>query len=211
MNLRPVVAISLAAALSSARAAPDESSIACDGGIVSLGDSKLDLLGKCGRPALEDAREIDLTRIHVDPETGVTAVGQARATIEEWSYNFGPGRFVVHVKLARGKVVALERGGYGYPPERLEAAPAGPPRCDAAALRLGDAKLDLLAKCGEPALRERGVERPPAAAASAPARLASGEVEVWTYDFGPQQLVQHVTLEDGRVILIESGSYGYGR
>jgi hypothetical protein len=29
--------------------------------------------------------------------------------------------------------------------------------------------------------------------------------------FGPQRFVQHVTLEDGRVVLVESGSYGYAR
>ncbi len=211
MTMRPMLAISLAAVLSAVSAGAAESSLACDRGIVSLGDSKLDLLAKCGPPALEDAREVDLTRVDVERD-GRASVRQARAVIEEWSYNFGPQRFLMHVTIERGKVVAIERGGYGYPPERLRPLAEGRPRCEAAALRVGDSKLDLLAKCGEPVLRERGAERPPTVVTSlSSANFGSVEVEIWSYDFGPQQFVQHVTLENGRVVLVESGSYGYAR
>lgn len=34
-------------------------------------------------------------------------------------------------------------------------------------------------------------------------------VEVWTYDFGPQRFLQHVTIEAGVVVRIETGKYGY--
>lgn len=33
-----------------------ETSLRCDGGLISLGDMQLDLLGKCGEPALRDRR-----------------------------------------------------------------------------------------------------------------------------------------------------------
>jgi hypothetical protein len=134
--------------------------------------------------------------------------------VEEWSYDFGPRRFVMHVRLARGKVVAIERGSYGYGPERLAAAQddGGRARCDASALRVGDAKLDLLAKCGPPALQERTGVRPPTLVTSVTRHaLAAVEVEVWTYDFGPQSFVQLVTLENGRVVKVESGGYGYAK
>jgi hypothetical protein len=34
-------------------------------------------------------------------------------------------------------------------------------------------------------------------------------VEVWYFDFGPQVLVRRVTVEDGRVLRVETGGYGY--
>ena len=33
---------------------------------------------------------------------------------ETWTYDLGPDRFVVIATLEDGKVVSLERGGYGY-------------------------------------------------------------------------------------------------
>jgi uncharacterized protein DUF2845 len=216
MRTRAHLLVTAAAALGLGAAGPaaalgSETSIACDGGIVRLGDAKLDLLAKCGPPSLEDAREVDVTRLRLDRDGQGASVRQARLSIEEWSYNFGPNRFVMHVRLERGKVVAIERGGYGYTPARSEPTAPTRPRCEPSALRVGDAKLDLLAKCGEPALRERAEQRAPtvATAASPPGALAAVEVEVWTYDFGPQQLVRFVTLEDGRVASVETGSYGY--
>jgi Protein of unknown function (DUF2845) len=39
----------------------------------------------------------------------------------------------------------------------------------------------------------------------------SGEtqVEIWTFNFGPNQLMQRVRVENGVVVKIESLSYGY--
>jgi hypothetical protein len=33
--------------------------------------------------------------------------------------------------------------------------------------------------------------------------------QVWTYDFGPRQLVRFVRFEDGKVTAVETGSHGY--
>ena len=32
---------------------------------------------------------------------------------------------------------------------------------------------------------------------------------VWSYDFGPRTLVRHVLFEDGKIVRIDTGSYGY--
>jgi hypothetical protein len=37
------------------------------------------------------------------------------------------------------------------------------------------------------------------------------EVEVWTYDFGPQVLVRHLELEEGVLVAVRTGGYGYSR
>jgi hypothetical protein len=171
-------------------AALADSSIQCDGGIVSVGDSKIDLLGKCGPPALVEDR------------------WRRKTAVERWTYNFGPNRFLQLVTLVNGKVAAVERGGYGYPPEKMaEPQEPGRARCETSAIRIGDSKIDLLAKCGEPALQESRLER----RADAAGRGRFVQVDVWTYDFGPQSFVQHATLENGKVVLVERGGYGYAR
>jgi len=63
-----------------------------------------------------------------------------------------------------------------------------------------------LARCGEPASKDvRQVQR------LRPAGEASVELEIWTYDFGPRQFMHLVTLEDGEVVSVERGGYGYQR
>jgi hypothetical protein len=128
--------------------------------------------------------------------------------VERWTYNFGPNRFLQLVTLVNGKVAAVERGGYGYPPEKIAGTQEpGRARCETSAIRVGDSKLDLLAKCGEPALQESRLER----RGDGAGRGRFVQVDVWTYDFGPQSFVQHATLENGKVVLVERGSYGYAR
>jgi Protein of unknown function (DUF2845) len=36
-------------------------------------------------------------------------------------------------------------------------------------------------------------------------------VELWTYDFGPSSFVRHLTFEDGTLLRVDTGSYGYAR
>jgi len=194
------MALLLAAA---ALGAPDrvpgtETTLRCDGGIVSVGDSKLDLLAKCGEPALV---EVWLEERWAGPGA------RSAATVERWSYNFGPNRFLQFVTLATGKVTTVERGSYGYPPERLQLARSVPRReCTPSDPAVGDSALDLLAKCGEPAAREAREDwRPDGAGGS------HVHVEVWTYDFGPRQFLRIVTLENGKVTEAARGGYGYAR
>ena len=192
-----------------ARAA--ESSLRCDGGIVQVGDAKLDLLGKCGAPALRDARPT--SRGAVILEGGRVALESTAATSEEWTYNFGPRSFLMRVTLEGGKVVEIQRGGYGYDPALVHDSPvAGLPRCEASALQLGVAKLDLLARCGQPAtsdVRQERREVRAEAGSGAVTGVRSVQVEVWTYDFGPRRFMSIVTLEDGTVVAVDRSGYGY--
>jgi hypothetical protein len=38
---------------------------------------------------------------------------------------------------------------------------------------------------------------------------APAEVETWTYDFGPNQLMERIRIENGIVVQIESLGYGH--
>jgi hypothetical protein len=216
-------------------------SLRCDGGLVAVGDTKLDLLGKCGRPALSEQRTVDRGGAVLSGGAPRLASRVATVTVETWTYNHGPRQFVQYVTLEGGRVVAVERGGYGYDLPGADMGPAFIPRarCGHLSIHEGDRTFDLLARCGEPATRDLAVVREQVvqeAAAPRPPRPpgepgrrekqrdhgreapvliqaigASVDVEVWAYDFGPQILVRLVELEDGVVTRVDTGSHGYSR
>jgi hypothetical protein len=165
-------------------------SIRCDGGIVSVGDSKLDLLAKCGPPALQEAEPV------------ATANADASLLIERWTYNFGPQRFLQIVSLQGGRVIAVERGSYGYAlpePPRDAPGPTPIPRalCEPDTIHVGDRTFDVLVKCGEPVSRDL--------------RQGRTVLEVWTYDFGQHRFVRSLEFQGGRLVRIKSGGYGYSK
>jgi hypothetical protein len=210
MNASTVRALTLASIAVATASHASETSLRCDGGIVSLGASELDLLGKCGEPALRDTRVEERATLTPDGDRGVSGV-RITATVHAWTYNFGPQRFLYVVTLEGGKIVGLERGGYGYAPASVAAArKVKPAACDSSSFRVGDLALDLLARCGEPAAKDvrqvQGIRSEGAVTAA-----DSVEVDVWTYDLGPRQFVQIVTLVNGKVVSVERGGYGYRR
>jgi hypothetical protein len=181
-----VTALGLAAPVASA------DSLRCDGGIVEVGDSKLDLFAKCGEPTLQEAEPL-----------AVTSLEDLGLLVERWTYNFGPNRFIQIVSLQGGRVISIEQGSYGYtlPQGPFAGSPSSTPipraRCETNAFRVGDRTYDVLARCGEPAFRD----------------LLQGErvIEVWTYDFGRGSFVRFLEFVSGRLIRIRTGSYGYSR
>lgn len=191
-------------------------SIRCEGGIVSLGDTKLDLLGKCGAPAFREAQEAERARVRVDAGGRAVTARSSAVAVERWTYDFGPRRFIQHVTLEAGTVKAVERGGYGYDPAtRREAEPIPRARCDQLGFRIGDSSFDLVARCGEPAVRDvkvvtRTVSTPDGAGGLVATTLTT-TVELWTYDLGPQVLIRRLTLDDGKVVRVDTGGYGYSR
>jgi len=199
-----------------APAASAQGSLRCDGGLVAVGDSKLDLLGKCGRPALVEELLGDRGAAGAQDPQATWGI-RVTATVERWTYDFGPNQFVGYVTLDTGKIVAIERGSYGY-----ARAPAPPPppvpraRCEPAGFHEGDSTFDVLARCGPPATRDARIETqavwsggdggPPVVTA-----WRSVTVEVWGYDFGPRSFLRFLTFADGKLVKVETGSYGYAR
>ena len=75
-----------------------------DGKNVSLGDSRFDVLVKCGTPQ-------KVGRI------GAQDDGQGQRPVidaNEWTYNFGPGRLIYTLIFRRGRVTDIRTGGYGH-------------------------------------------------------------------------------------------------
>ena len=98
-------------------------SIRCDGGIVSGGDPKIDLIGKCGPPALQEVRHLDRAGYVLG---GLAERARVVSSVETWSYDFGPRRFLQIVTIERGRVVAIERGGGRYAAGAAAGRPGGP-------------------------------------------------------------------------------------
>ncbi len=205
-RLSTAAAIALALAATPARG----DSIACAGGIVQNGDSKLDLLAKCGRPTLVEDRATDKSAF--DVRNGVAR--RVVSPVEVWTYDFGRNRFVQLVRLARGKVVSIERGGYGYADEAPWRGRPKKSTCDPAVLSEGKLTLEILSRCGEPTVKDEWEEEV-AAVRQVDGQVVYAEtawrtIAIWTYDFGPNVLVRYVRVEDGKVTRVETGSYGYG-
>jgi hypothetical protein len=69
------------------------SSLECDGGTVSQGDSEDSVRDKCGDPQKVTQRDVDSPII--------------------WFYNFGPTEFVYYVSFTNKIVERIQMGGYG--------------------------------------------------------------------------------------------------
>jgi len=209
----PPAALALAPLLCLPGLAAADGSLRCGNGLVSVGDSKLDLLGKCGRPALEEQQPREVGASYRDREGGSGWRQRSLTSVERWTYDFGTSSFIQVVTMELGKIVRIEQGGRGY------GLPAGPApripraRCDPSALRQGDSSFDALARCGEPALREARTEERTFLRAlpggGVEHQTRSVLLEVWSYDFGSRTLTRHVVLEDGKIQRVETGSYGY--
>jgi hypothetical protein len=85
--------------------------------------------------------------------------------------------------------------------------------CDGAVVFVGQGAVDLLGKCGEPSFREERVEERTIFVFDSSQQVSEVHttrvrVNRWTYDFGPGRFLQFVTLENGKIVAVERGSYG---
>ncbi|MFL5581152.1 MAG: DUF2845 domain-containing protein, partial [Gemmatimonadaceae bacterium] len=213
MRAVPLLTIlTLAVAPAAARA----DSLRCAGGIVSVGDAKLDLLGKCGEPALVDPHTEERGRVRVDAAQQVATSRREVVTVEQWTYDFGPSSFVQLVTVEGGKVIAVERGSYGH--ARAVPAPVALPvaACGSAAFEIGIGKLELLSRCGAPASKDLRADVQTAAVGAAAGAGAdvvttTADQEIWTYNLGPDAFLQLATFKAGKLVKVERGGYGYPR
>jgi hypothetical protein len=96
-----------------------DDSLTCGDGayIVSINDTMSEVKEKCGTPSNIKAWEID--RVIGDSTTDIPAE-QAREhiteriKIEEWTYNFGPDRFIYYLRFENGVLKSIKTGDYGY-------------------------------------------------------------------------------------------------
>lgn len=72
--------------------------------LVMLGDSKLDVVSKCGDPAMKES---------VGKQYGLSGGVYESRVQEEWTYNFGPNDFLYVLTFEGGFLKTIGRGGRG--------------------------------------------------------------------------------------------------
>ena len=100
--------LSLTAAFPSFDARAD--SFSCDGGIVSAGDRSSDLLVKCGPADFRDSHQEV-----VEQQLDDTTQHKLYVTVDEWTYDLGPNRFMRIVVMKNGVITEIRTGSYGFP------------------------------------------------------------------------------------------------
>ncbi len=81
----------------------------CGNNIVDVGDTKIEVLAKCGEPTLKEEVGEDLTREHDSRETR-----RAKRYVEKWTYNFGSTRFIYVLTIRDGKVIDISTEDKGF-------------------------------------------------------------------------------------------------
>lgn len=80
-----------------------------DGHGLRVGDTKVEVIRKCGAPTHSDSR-LDEQLLVVDARRAV----RSTIRVDEWTYNFGPRRFLLHLTFEDGRVKRIETGAYGF-------------------------------------------------------------------------------------------------
>ncbi len=80
----------------------------CDQGVVSEGDTQMDVLKRCGDPDYVTSPDYRYSG------TRGREVNVRRTTVVDWIYNFGPRQFIYTVTFEGGRVVRIEPGDYGW-------------------------------------------------------------------------------------------------
>jgi hypothetical protein len=81
----------------------------CGNKLVAIGDTKVEVLAKCGQPDLietEEMREV-VTSADKDDLQKITTI------VETWIYDLGPDRFVKILKFEGATLISIEDGSYG--------------------------------------------------------------------------------------------------
>ncbi|HWR73691.1 MAG TPA: DUF2845 domain-containing protein [Nitrospirota bacterium] len=170
----------------------------CGGRIVSPGDTKLEVVTKCGEPAWKDTHE-EQTMERLDE----TTKRKTTVIVDEWTYNFGPQSFLRILEFRNGKLADIRTGGYGYTDARDRA-----PVCDEQKVKLGDTKIDVLVHCGEPVWKEERKEEIIEQIDKDTRNKVTVTIEEWTYNLGPNRFMRIFTFRNGRLVDIRTGDYG---
>lgn len=91
--------------------APAAWALRCGSLLVNTGDYKFEVLRKCGEPVFTDSRiELRVVRLY---GPGLELGQYVPVMIDEWTYDFGPNRFVQLLRFENGRLVDIESLGYG--------------------------------------------------------------------------------------------------
>jgi hypothetical protein len=88
-------------------------------------------------------------------------------------------------------------------------------QCDNKYISVGSFRDEVLDRCGPPSMSDSWQEQRPVGAYVLYYGQYGGiqsifvTIDRWTYNLGPRQFMQILTFENGKLIKIKSGKYGY--
>lgn len=95
----------------------------CGSKLLSVGNTKDQVLNNCGPPTSENSWEEErLERVYGSPYspggpfsgTRVPLLTIVYVRIDEWTYNFGPSYFMRTLRFENNRLVDIQTGSYGY-------------------------------------------------------------------------------------------------
>ena len=88
----------------------------CYGSIVSTGDTKQEVINKCGEPDhIEHWEEERIKGVyHYRDDSYNPFIEEEYVKVEEWTYNFGPTTFIRYLLFENGKLKEIRVGDKGY-------------------------------------------------------------------------------------------------
>jgi hypothetical protein len=105
----------LFASILSLAAASPAFAFRCGTKLVTDGDTRSEVLQKCGDPTEIDRRSIFRQPLYwIGGRPYNIGNGVVEIPVEIWIYNFGPSKLMRQVRFEDGKVVEIETLGYGY-------------------------------------------------------------------------------------------------
>lgn len=186
------------AIFSSLQVIPVAHAFRCGGALVDEGDSKAEVLIKCGNPDWKTEWSEDL----IDDPGGVSAY-RVTSQKERWLYNLGPKSFLRILLFEDGRLTEVTTGERGFPD-------AGDPgRCDFDHVSPGASDFSVQMKCGAPLFVDTRYREILLATRHGPARLVRKRVEEWTYNLGPTQFLRILVFENGELMEIRKGDRGF--
>lgn len=88
----------------------------CGHELVMEGDYKLQVLQKCGAPTYQESRveyRGAILRGSGQNQPGVDFIRQDAVNIDEWTYDFGPHRFMQWLYFENGRLLLIKDLSYG--------------------------------------------------------------------------------------------------
>lgn len=171
----------------------------CGSRLASLGDTKAEVMIKCGSPAWKD----DWTDEIIN---NVNTADELRVSIERerWVYNFGPHAFLEFLLFENGRLINITSGGYGYDEKNPSLKP-----CDGDEIKPGLTQYEILQRCGDPSFKDTRQEERLTSTDEHSKRLTINRIDEWTYNFGPNKFLRILKFENGRLVDVETGGRGF--
>jgi len=163
----------------------------CEGRLVGVGDTVVELRAKCGAPAFRRSQP-RLSAVGTPDD-----LSYVREQVEIWTYPNQPNGLGRVVTVRRGRVASIETLGK----LALNRNPACARRSFSKGTRVGTVRLS----CGAPMDRAVWEEQRVVRTRSGHEVRRLVVHETWTYDPGPGRLIRIIHFENGRLTRTETG------